>query len=174
MKDYLKTLHGLSYGVCRFPFGWVFVCGDERALKYICFDREASEREYVVRSFSADPTAPVRDALRFLEEYMEGRKAPMPELDLSPFTAKERAVYRALLKIPAGRTISYGGLAEKAGVPSAARFVGNAMAKNIFPVLIPCHRVVKNDGNLGNYTSGTDIKEFLLRHEGAPVVSRQK
>ncbi len=174
MKDYLKTLRGLSYGVFRFPFGQVFVCGDECALKYICFDREAAEKEYIVGSFSTARTTPVSMAVRFLEEYMKGRKAPMPELDLSPFTVKERAVYRALLKIAAGRTISYGGLAEKAGVPFAARFVGNAMAKNIFPVLIPCHRVVKNDGSPGNYTSGTDIKEFLLRHEGAPAVSLQK
>jgi methylated-DNA-[protein]-cysteine S-methyltransferase len=50
-------------------------------------------------------------------------------------------------------------------VPGGGRFVGNAMAKNMFPVFIPCHRVIKSDGAMGYYSGGVHIKEFLLAHE---------
>ncbi len=88
-------------------------------------------------------------------------------LDMDGYTDKEVAVYRELIKIKPGETISYGGLASKCGVPGGARFIGNTMAKNRFPVIIPCHRVVKSDGSMGNYSGGVDIKEKLLRHESA-------
>jgi methylated-DNA-[protein]-cysteine S-methyltransferase len=88
-------------------------------------------------------------------------------LDLSGFTRKEIAVYGELLKVPPGKTISYQRLAEKAGIPSGGRFVGNAMAKNMFPIIIPCHRVVLASGAIGNYSGGIGIKKFLLGHEGS-------
>lgn len=86
-------------------------------------------------------------------------------LDMEGYTEKEVAVYRELIKIKPGATISYGELAAKCGVPGGARFIGNTMAKNRFPVIIPCHRVVKSNGKMGNYSGGVDIKEKLLRHE---------
>jgi O-6-methylguanine DNA methyltransferase len=86
-------------------------------------------------------------------------------LDLSAFTENEFRVYERLLYIPCGGTISYGALARESGFPSGGRFVGNTMAKNSFPVLIPCHRVVRSDGKPGNYTSGPHKKIFLLEHE---------
>jgi len=89
------------------------------------------------------------------------------QLDLSEFSQKEIRVYLELMKIPSGRTISYNALSKRAGIPQGARFVGNAMAKNAFPIIIPCHRVIKNDGTAGNYSGGVGIKDFLLKHEGA-------
>ncbi len=86
-------------------------------------------------------------------------------LDLSSYTEKEIQVYKELVKIEPGRRISYGALAEKSGIPSGARFIGNTMAKNRFPVIIPCHRVIKSDSSMGNYTGGIHIKKFLLDHE---------
>lgn len=87
------------------------------------------------------------------------------KFDLGMFTLKEVLVYVELTKVLFGDTISYKSLAARAGVPSGARFVGNTMAKNVFPVLIPCHRVIKSDGSIGRYSGGKGIKNFLLEHE---------
>ncbi len=86
--------------------------------------------------------------------------------DFSNLSQKEISVLRALLSIPRGRTITYGQLAELAGLPGAARFVGNVMARNRFAPLIPCHRVISTKG-LGGYGLGLDLKRKLLRREGA-------
>jgi len=86
-------------------------------------------------------------------------------LDMSGYTEKEIQVYKELIQVKPGKRISYGALAEKSDIPSGARFIGNTMAKNRFPVIIPCHRVIKSDGSIGNYTGGFHIKTFLLDHE---------
>lgn len=86
-------------------------------------------------------------------------------LDVSGFTEKEINVYRELLEVRPGETVSYGLLADRSGIPGGARFIGNTMARNRFPVLVPCHRVVKSDGSLGNFSGGVHLKERLLAHE---------
>ncbi len=88
-------------------------------------------------------------------------------LDSFGFTPFRTAVYRALLDVPAGSTITYGELARAAGRPGAARAVGSAMAENPIAIVIPCHRVVRNDGSLGRYGFGDPWKSFLLQLEGA-------
>jgi methylated-DNA-[protein]-cysteine S-methyltransferase len=76
-------------------------------------------------------------------------------------------IYYELLKIPRGKTISYGELAEKAGYKNGGRLVGTAMAKNPFPLIIPCHRVILASGKTGNYSYGPVLKMSLLKTEGA-------
>ncbi|HOW60080.1 MAG TPA: MGMT family protein [Candidatus Omnitrophota bacterium] len=88
-------------------------------------------------------------------------------MDLSGCTAFEKQVYRALCKVPPGKVISYSALAKRAGFPGAARAVGSAMRKNRLPVVIPCHRVIHEDGTLGRYSGGIRWKKFLLKHEGS-------
>ena len=88
------------------------------------------------------------------------------KLDLSRCTVFEKKVYRALCRVPAGAVISYSALAKKAGFRKASRAVGTAMKKNRLPILIPCHRVIREDGSLGNYSCGVKWKKLLLRHEG--------
>jgi len=75
-------------------------------------------------------------------------------------------VWKALLDIPSGRVISYSGLAEIIGKPYACRAVGTAVGHNPVHYLIPCHRVVKRNGQIGNYHGGIGVKVALLRHEG--------
>lgn len=82
---------------------------------------------------------------------------------LSPF---ELDVYRALSAVPAGTVVSYRELAAAAGHPSAYRAVGSAMARNRLPVILPCHRVIRNDGSLGQYGADPAWKERLLTLEG--------
>jgi methylated-DNA-[protein]-cysteine S-methyltransferase len=69
-------------------------------------------------------------------------------------------------EIPRGMVASYGQLAELAGVPRAARAAGTALAGNPFPLLIPCHRVVRSTGDLGRFGGGTELKKALLAFEG--------
>ena len=69
--------------------------------------------------------------------------------------------------VPAGTTISYAGLAERAGLTRAARAAGSACAANLIAPVVPCHRAVRTDGSLGGYYYGLARKEWLLRHEGA-------
>ncbi len=92
-------------------------------------------------------------------------------LDYVLYSAKQKLVADSLRKIPPGEVISYGGLAKMSGIPKASRFVGNCMANNLFPLLIPCHRVINSDGRLGNYSSADDKgparKLMYLRKENS-------
>ncbi len=112
-----------------------------------------------------DPIA--SKVIKQLEEYFTGsRKSFSVPLDLngSPFQEK---VWQKLIKIPYGRTLSYGEVAALVDAPRAARAVGTANKSNSIPIIIPCHRVIKSDGGLGGYDSGIDIKKRLLDHEAA-------
>jgi len=82
---------------------------------------------------------------------------------LSGFSAK---VLRQTCKIPRGKVDTYSGIAAKIGSPSAARAVGTALANNPFPIVIPCHRVVRSDGSLGGFGGGINMKRQLLAKEG--------
>lgn len=86
-------------------------------------------------------------------------------LDFSGFTEKQIVVLKVVMQIPFGSTLAYGKVAEKAGLPGAARFVGNVMRINRLGPVIPCHRVVSSTG-LGGYTGGIDKKIDLLSREG--------
>jgi len=104
-----------------------------------------------------------------LEAYFRGERlcwAPdevhLEQWAMTPF---QRAVYETLLSVPAGMTVSYGALAAAAGYPRAARAVGSAMAANEIPVVVPCHRVIRSDGSLGQYGDDPTWKERLLAHE---------
>ena len=78
-------------------------------------------------------------------------------------------MWRQLRGVAAGTTASYGELAARAGNPKAVRVAGNACARNLVAPFVPCHRVVRADGSLGNYFYGTEVKAALLRHEGASL-----
>ena len=85
-------------------------------------------------------------------------------MKISPFARK---VYRAVLSIPLGQVRTYRWVAEKAGSPGAVRAVGQALKRNPYPLLIPCHRVIRSDGKPGGYAWGKKKKPFLLELERA-------
>lgn len=89
-------------------------------------------------------------------------------VDLEPLGEFRRRVLRLCRTIPYGRTLTYGALAARVGAPRAARAVGQALATNPVPILIPCHRVVASDGRLGGFTApgGPAMKRRLLELEG--------
>jgi methylated-DNA-[protein]-cysteine S-methyltransferase len=89
--------------------------------------------------------------------------------DLSRLTPFERAVLTKTLEIPSGEVRPYGWVARQIGRPKAVRAVGSALGRNPVPVLIPCHRVVRSDGQLGNYGLGVSMKRALLSAEGVDL-----
>ena len=78
-----------------------------------------------------------------------------------------QSAWKAMRKVKAGKVLSYADLADRAGSPAAVRAAGSACAKNAIVLVVPCHRIVKTGGALGNYAYGLVKKEWLLRHEGA-------
>ena len=81
-------------------------------------------------------------------------------------TAFQQSVWREMAKVPAGKVVTYGGLAARIGKPKASRAVGSACGANPVPYLVPCHRVIAANGALGGFSSGLDVKEKLLKAEG--------
>jgi O-6-methylguanine DNA methyltransferase len=78
----------------------------------------------------------------------------------------QRRALEALRRVPAGSVISYRGLAAAVGEPESQRAIGNTMASNPVPIFVPCHRVIKSDGSVGNYGGGVERKLLLLKLEG--------
>lgn len=107
----------------------------------------------------------IREAFYQLDEYFKGKRKSF-NLPLCPKgTNFQRRVWQALLKIPYGTVCSYKDIAEEVGNCKAYRAVGGASGKNPIPIIIPCHRVVGNKGNLVGYEGGLEIKRFLLELE---------
>jgi O-6-methylguanine DNA methyltransferase len=123
---------------------------------YACFKVKVMQEQGVVKRITILGEA--REVLPALPRSMK--------LDLSGFTPFERAVMEKAREIPPGKVATYATLAKAAGYPGAARAVGNVMAKNPFPIIVPCHRVVRSDLRVGGYAYGGEVKRRLLRAEG--------
>ncbi|MFH1209115.1 MAG: MGMT family protein [Candidatus Omnitrophota bacterium] len=104
-------------------------------------------------------------AREFTAYFKDAKTVLKTKLDLSNCTPFEKKVYRMLRRVPAGKVLSYGELAKRAGYPGAARAVGSAMKKNRLPIVIPCHRVISSSGGVGEYSAGKKWKRWLLEHE---------
>ena len=82
-------------------------------------------------------------------------------------------VYKKLLEVPKGKVTTYRDLAEAVGLKNGQRAIGRIMNQNQYPVIIPCHRVVKSDGNVGGYAWGEKVKSTMLTKEGIKIKNRQ-
>jgi methylated-DNA-[protein]-cysteine S-methyltransferase len=142
------------------PIGLLEIGETGGAIVEVCF-RDGSP-------FAASESSPaLGEALRQLREYFAGRRRTF-DLKLDPRgTAFQKRVWDELLKIPFGRTSSYGKIAASLGRNRAGRAVGAANGKNPISIIIPCHRVVGRTGGLVGYGGGLWRKQWLLRHEGA-------
>ncbi len=141
-------------------WGTFLACFGPRGLKRLFFPGVPHPR------IAGEPS-PWADILQEeLEAYFRGTlRAFSVPLDPSG-TPFQRWVWEELRLVPYGRTVTYGELARKLGRPKAARAVGNAVAANPIPILIPCHRVLPKGKGIGNFGPGIHWKERLLRLEG--------
>ncbi len=100
-----------------------------------------------------------------LDEYFCGQRQKFS----APFklfgTTFQKKVWKKIINIPYGQTISYKQLARQLKISSSYRAVANALGKNPLPIVIPCHRIIKSDGAIGGYSGGKEIKKFLLNFE---------
>jgi methylated-DNA-[protein]-cysteine S-methyltransferase len=111
-----------------------------------------------------------------IKEVMEGKPIvfdlAMIRLDLCSLF--QQHVLRAEHRVPRGSVTTYQRLAQYLGTPKAVRAVGNALANNPFPIIIPCHRAIRSDRTLGGFQGGLGMKRILLEQEGHEITSRMR
>jgi methylated-DNA-[protein]-cysteine S-methyltransferase len=164
----------IKYVVFRTKWGYFGFAGTDAALLRTRLPEP--EPEIIKSQFLKDLPFAKYDKTFFsnvqkqIKAYFEGKRVnfgPNVPVALDNFSRFDHIVLSACSKIGFGKTSSYSLLAKKSGSPAASRAVGNALAKNPMPLIIPCHRVIRGDGKLGGFsaTGGIDLKARLLRLE---------
>ena len=163
----------LAYRTLDSPVGQLLLVATEQGVVRIAFEREDHHvvLEHLATSISPRilrGTSRLDEAAAQLDEYfaLRRRQFDLP-LDLQLARGFRRTVLDRLRDLRYGSTASYSAVASAAGSPSAVRAVGTACATNPLPIVIPCHRVVRRDGTIGEYLGGTDAKRALLAMESA-------
>lgn len=136
----------------------------------LCIEEEEGFVVGVYREESFDPeketeTPLIRRAYEELEEYFSGQRRAFDIPVRQEGTEFQKKVWEALREIPYGETRSYGEIAGRIGHPKASRGVGGANHRNQVMILIPCHRVIGQDGSLVGFGGGVDMKKYLLELE---------
>ena len=146
------------------PIGTLNLLADEQFLIAANFSSISALGSYTdVKSVK---TIPVISEL--ISDYFDGDLDALNGIQVRQEGAKfSQAAWKVMRKVKAGKTLSYADLADRAGSPAAVRAAGSACAKNAIVLVVPCHRIVKTGGALGNYAYGLSKKEWLLSHEGA-------
>lgn len=151
------------------PLGDLQVAFTDRGVAYLRAGMGEREFAEAFRARFARPLLPgARPPAGLLPALRRGRPGGLA-LDLRGLSEFEAAVLAAAAQIPRGQTRPYAWVARRAGRPKAVRAVGSALGRNPVPLLIPCHRVTRSDGSLGEYVFGADAKERLLRAEDVDV-----
>jgi methylated-DNA-[protein]-cysteine S-methyltransferase len=150
---------------------WRVTARDAKIIRVLLPDPVVSAKDRVTRLWRhavAQRDAGPGSVCTMLKDYFDGAEMifPLDELDLTCLGRFQEKVLRMEHRIPYGKVSTYARLAEKVGTARAARAVGNALARNPFPLIIPCHRAVKSDGSPGGFQGGTALKRSLLEMEG--------
>ena len=161
----------MKFSCFKTQFGWVAVVGSDAGLikltlpktdEYLAMEsipQEAKRQEEVFEHIKSA-----------LIDYFDGKpvKFDFP-FDLSSYTNFQKDVWSAARNIPYGQLRNYGWLAAQIGRPKAAHAVGQALGANPLPIIIPCHRIIRNDGSLGGFSGGLVWKKKLisLENEGS-------
>ena len=169
----------LRHTVIDCPLGRLLLAATERGISALylgdddAYLEAALRREYPAAEMVRDDTG-LGDWLRELLDHLAGRR---PHLDLPidvQATAFQRRVWQELQAIPYGQTASYSEIAQRIGQPKATRAVARACATNPVSVVIPCHRVLREDGGLGGYRWGLERKRQLLGTEQVSDASQKR
>jgi methylated-DNA-[protein]-cysteine S-methyltransferase len=170
-SDPIERPERIFVGKIDSPIGSVVYLTDGEALRAVEFaDTPDRLLSAFLQAIGQIPVDTRRDPLGIgvaIRAYFGGDIHAIEALPATPAgTWFQRRVWRLLRKIPAGRTVTYGAIANQLVTPSAARAVGAANGANPIPIVIPCHRVIGANGTLTGYGSGVFRKEWLLTHEG--------
>lgn len=166
MRD---TIH---YSCLDSPFGPVFAAKTTKGICLVSLSKisEAKFQSLLRKRFRKDAIRDdrkLKNVIHELSDYFNGNRINFKsQLDLSIGTEFQRMVWEKVREIPYGELRSYKWIAHEIGNPGAVRAVGNAVGENPVPPIIPCHRVIRSDGNLGGFSSGIALKKWLLRLEG--------
>jgi methylated-DNA-[protein]-cysteine S-methyltransferase len=166
-------------GVVRSPIGAVSFLTDAAALRALEFvDTPARLIDAFARTHGEADVDPDRDPLGVhakLEAYFDGDIRALDDLPVATDgTAFQRSVWQRLRSIRPGMTTTYGAIARDLGSPNSTRAVGAANGANPISLVIPCHRVIGENGSLTGYGGGLHRKAWLLRHEGLHVEDSPK
>lgn len=150
MATYCKTINS--------PIGFLKLVSDEHRLKSILFVNEDNDSSPVLPEI-------LDNAAVQLNEYFEGLRFRF-DLDLEIEGSKfQRKVWKLIKLVGYGKTKKYGEIARELQSRNFSRAVGMANGKNPLPIIIPCHRIIGNDGKLTGYSGGLEKKKWLLVHE---------
>ncbi len=140
------------------PLGMAHLIGDHEGIQSISVGAIAT-------ASAGDVPEPFHEAIQQLHEYFEGNLKEFSFKTNPKGTEFQQKVWKALLEIPYGKTISYLELSRRLGDEKAIRAVAAANGKNPLWIVVPCHRVVGSDGSLTGYAGGLHRKKWLLDHE---------
>jgi methylated-DNA-[protein]-cysteine S-methyltransferase len=171
-----RTAFRKRYCVFDTPIGPCGVAWSEHGLTRVQLPETSRGATELRLARSAHPDAPpprIAALIAELQHYLAGTKVEFAAValdmpDIAPF---QRQVYDAARGVGWGCTASYGDLAREIGAPSEAREVGQALARNPIPIIVPCHRILTSDGKIGGFSApgGTATKERLLALEGVRI-----
>ena len=161
----------LTYGAVSTALGWCYAATFNNVLCYLAlsvvnsadFDNELKRRWPKAQHQSLSNNNPELSSL--VERVLNRKIIPL----ILVGTDFQQHIWRTLLKIPAGSKVSYQTLAAQAQKPKAIRAAASALANNLIAVAVPCHRVIRASGELGQYRWGVDLKRRLLAEEGCGI-----
>jgi len=164
----------LSYIIFNTDLGWVGILSSEKGLRKTTLPQTSSQKAQQMLGNLNDATLAPQSfdsLIQHFQSYFSGLRVTFPgQLDLSGVTTFHRKVWEITRLIPYGETRSYTWVAEQIGQPRAMRAAGQALGKNPLPIIIPCHRVIAGNGELGGFGGGVEMKRHLLSLEGAITI----
>lgn len=143
----------------RSPIGEIKITADEDFINSILFVFDDTEMH------EENPNSVLKECKAQLSQYFSGKRNEFDIPIKQAGTEFQQKVWKELLKIPYGRTVSYNFIAKSLGDKKSIRAVGAANGKNQISIIVPCHRVIGSDGNLTGYAGGLWRKKWLLNHE---------
>jgi len=166
MKEELRYITFNSDG------GWLGILGSPKGLLRVTLPQHSAQEAHQLlgdrANYAAWSPQLFDDLIQRLRIYFSAHKVNFPdEIDLTGATVFQRDIWEITRLIPYGDTRSYTQIAEQIGRPRAVRAVGQALARNPLPVIIPCHRVVASNGTLGGFSGGLEMKRYLLNLEAS-------
>ena len=171
------------YSIFEISLGWCGLVGGERGLLELILPKSSRTLVYthIISKYGSKYGLSkigdkyFGDLIGGLRSYFQGEDVSLNfPLNFSGFTSFQKEVGRITRTIPYGEVRAYSWIGRKLKNGLASRAVGQALKKNPFPILIPCHRVIRKDGEMGGFSGGIDLKGKLLKLEGIKLDPRGK